>query len=233
MARWAAARSVPFIHFSTDYVFGGRGSKPWTEDDPAEPLSVYGASKLAGDQAIQAAGGCHLILRTSWVYAAQGRNFLCTIARLAREQRELRVVDDQVGAPTPTSLLADAVSAIVTDDDDIDGLRARCTQAKGLVNLAAGGETTWHGFACAIVAGLRARGMPLAVEQITAVPTSKYLTKARRPQNSRLDLNRWRTVFAPAPAHWESALTSVLDEYLARSVTEHAPAPEPRGNPSL
>ena len=104
IARWAAARAVPFIHFSTDYVFDGSGAKPWREDDPARPLSAYGASKLAGENEIRAAGGCSLIIRTSWVYAAQGDNFLRTIMRLAQERKELRVVADQIGAPTSAPL---------------------------------------------------------------------------------------------------------------------------------
>jgi dTDP-4-dehydrorhamnose reductase len=215
MARWAAARDVPFIHFSTDYVFGGAGRRPWTEDDAASPLSVYGATKLAGDQAVRAAGGCHLVLRTSWVYAARGRNFLCTIARLAAERRELRVVVDQVGAPTPAPLIADAVTELVAEG--MDRLRARCAESKGLVNFTAAGETSWHGFACAIVVGLRARGVALAVEHVAPIPTAEFPTKARRPHNSRLDLSRWRTMFGRSPADWEAALAPVLDDYAFQS----------------
>jgi dTDP-4-dehydrorhamnose reductase len=214
IARWAAARNVPLIHFSTDYVFSGAGVRPRREDDEAKPLSAYGASKLAGDHAIQSAGGCHLILRTSWVYAAQGRNFLCTIARLARERKELRVVADQLGAPTSATLLAEAVTAIVAGG--MDRLRDRCAQAKGLVHLTASGETSWHGFACAIVDGLRARGVVLAVEQLMPIRTDEYPMRARRPHNSRLDLSRWREVFGQTPPHWEQALAPVLDEFAHR-----------------
>jgi dTDP-4-dehydrorhamnose reductase len=213
MARWAAARAVPFIHFSTDYVFSGAGARPWREDDEPAPLSVYGASKLAGDNEIRAAGGCSLILRTSWVYAAQGRNFLRTIACLARERKELRIVADQIGAPTTAALLADAVAGIV--GGGMDSLRRRCTEAKGLVHLAASGETSWHGFACAIVEGLRERGVALAVEQIVPIGTDEYPTPAKRPCNSRLDLGRLRDVFGVTPISWQDALAPELDQ-LAR-----------------
>jgi len=211
IARWAAARDIPFIHFSTDYVFSGAGERRWREDDAPEPLSAYGATKLAGDRAIQAAGGRHLILRTSWVYAARGKNFLCTIARLARERKELRIVADQIGAPTSAALLAEAVTDIVADG--IDHLRKRCAEADGLVHLSASGETSWHGFACAIIDGLRARGITLAVEQIVPIRTDEYPTRAKRPHNSRLDLSRWRHVFGQTPPHWETALAPVLDEF--------------------
>jgi dTDP-4-dehydrorhamnose reductase len=211
IARWAAARDVPLIHFSTDYVFSGVGVRPWREDDEPQPLSAYGATKLAGDREIQAAGGCHLILRTSWVYAAQGKNFLGTIARLARERKELRIVADQIGAPTSAALLADAVTDIVADG--IDHLRKRCAEANGLVHLTASGETSWHGFACAIIDGLRARGITLAVEQLVPIRTDEYPTRAKRPHNSRLDLSRWRKVFGQTPPHWETALAPVLDEF--------------------
>jgi dTDP-4-dehydrorhamnose reductase len=215
LARWAAARAVPLIHFSTDYVFSGAGERPWREDDAPAPLSVYGASKLAGDNAIRAAGGCGLILRTSWVYAAQGKNFLRTIARLARERTELRIVADQIGAPTTAALLADAVTGMV--GEGVERLRARCAQAQGLVHLTASGETSWHGFAGAIVEGLRARGVTLAVERIVSIRTDEYPTRAKRPRNSRLDLDRLRQVFGLTPPTWQSALATELDE-LAREM---------------
>jgi dTDP-4-dehydrorhamnose reductase len=214
MARWAAARAVPLIHFSTDYVFSGAGERPWREDDAPAPLSVYGLSKLKGDNAIRAAGGASLILRTSWVYAAQGKNFLRTIARLAGERKELRIVADQVGAPTTAALLADAVTGIVGEDigEGLDRLRARCAQAQGLVHIAATGETSWHGFACAIVEGLRARGVSHLVEQIVPIRTDEYPTPAKRPLNSRLDLSRLREVFGITPISWQAALAAELDQ---------------------
>jgi dTDP-4-dehydrorhamnose reductase len=210
IARWAAARNVPLIHFSTDYVFSGSEERPWREDDESMPLSAYGLTKLAGEHEIQAAGGCHLILRTSWVYAAQGKNFLCTIARLARERKELRIVADQIGAPTSASLIADAVTKIVAGG--IDHLRSFSTDAEGLVHLTASGETSWYGFACSIAEGLRKRGISLAVETLVPIRTDEYPTRARRPHNSRLDLSRWYRVSGQTPPHWETALGHVLDE---------------------
>ncbi len=164
IARWAAARGVPLIHFSTDYVFDGSGERPWREDDRPRPLSVYGATKLAGENEVRAAGGTFLIVRPSWVYAAVGKNFLRTIARLARERTELRIVADQIGAPTSAALIGGAVAGMLADG--IESLRERCARAGGLVHLAAAGATSWHGFARAIVEGLKARGVALAVEQI-------------------------------------------------------------------
>lgn len=209
MARWAAKNKAPLIHFSTDYVFDGSGERPWREDDPTRPLSIYGASKRAGEDAIRAAGGDSLVMRTSWVYSANGTNFLRAIARRAREQKELRVVADQVGAPTAAASIADAVTRIVADG--LDRLRVRCADAGGLVHFANAGETSWHGFAVAIVEGLRAHGVSLAVEQVHAVASTEYPTRAARPRNSRLDLSRIRRVFGLAPLPWREALAPELD----------------------
>lgn len=222
IARWAASRAVPFIHFSTDYVFDGAGETAWREDDPTRPLSAYGASKLTGEQAIRAAGGAFLIVRTSWVYAAQGANFLRTIVRLARERAELRIVADQIGAPTSAALIADAVAEILSPDTD--SLRRRFVEAGGLVHLAASGETSRHGLASAIVAGLRARGVPLAVERVTPIGSDDYPARAQRPRNSRLDLSRLRKVFGVTPPDWQSALAPELDE-MARALSRSAAAP--------
>ena len=186
VAQWAALNSVPLIHFSTDYVFNGAGDRAWREDDEASPLSVYGSSKLAGEHALRAAGGTFLIIRTSWVYAAQGKNFLRTISRLARERKELRIVADQIGAPTSAAVIADGVIAMLSPG--LDAFRTRCAEAKGLVHLTASGETSWHGFASAIVEGLKARNVALAVEQVLPLTTEQYPTPAKRPHNSRLDL---------------------------------------------
>lgn len=209
LARWAQSRNVPLIHFSTDYVFGGSGTALWRESDATGPLSVYGSTKLAGEVAIRAVGGSHLIIRTSWVYAARGANFLRTILRLARERKELRIVADQVGAPTPALVIAQTVAGLLSGGREAFAARAR--EAQGLVHFAAGGETSWHGFATAIVEGLRARGVPLAVEQVTPIPTEAYPTRATRPRNSRLDLSRIRQVFGVSPPHWRDALDRELD----------------------
>jgi dTDP-4-dehydrorhamnose reductase len=222
IARWAASRAVPLIHFSTDYVFEGAGETPWREDDPARPLSAYGASKLAGEQAIRAAGGAFLIVRTPWVYAAHGANFLRTIVRLARERTELRIVADQIGAPTSAALIADAVAEILAAGTD--NLRRRFAEAGGLVHLAASGETSWHGFAGAIVAGLEERGVKLAVERVTPIGSDEYPAPALRPRNSRLDLTRLKKVVGITPPAWQSALAPELDE-TARELSRSAAAP--------
>jgi dTDP-4-dehydrorhamnose reductase len=213
IAKWAARHRVPLIHFSTDYVFDGSGDKPWREDSPTGPLSVYGASKLAGDLAIEAAGGAHLIARTCWVYAANGANFLRSIARLASERQELRIVADQIGAPTTASTIASTVAGIVKSNaSNLEELFAR---SGGVVNLACAGETSWHGFASAIVAGLRSRGVRLAVETITPIATADFPTKAKRPGNSRLDLSRLKDRFGVTTPAWQDALLPELDTFVA------------------
>src|ERR1700728_154622 len=222
MARWAAARGVPFIHFSTDYVFDGSGETAWGEDDAARPLSVYGASKLAGESAIRAAGGCSLVARTSWVYAARGNNFLRTVVRLAGERKELCIVADQVGAPTSAALIAGVIADVVSVAPA--HLRERCGQAGGLIHLAATGQTSWHGFATAIVQGLKIRGVPLAVERVMPIRTDEYPTRASRPRNSRLDLARLQNVFGLTPPHWEAALAAELDA-VARELVPPSDAP--------
>jgi dTDP-4-dehydrorhamnose reductase len=215
IARWAAGQGIPVVHFSTDYVFDGTGTAPWRENDRPAPLSVYGASKLAGEDAIRAAGGPHLIVRTSWVYAAKGANFLRTIARLARERRDLRIVADQYGAPTSARVIADAVAGMIGPGGGPVG--ERFAAAGGLVNVAASGETSWHGFATAIVEGLRARGVGLAVENVAPIRTDEYPTKAKRPANSRLDLARLQSVFGLTTPRWDAALAVELD-HLAREL---------------
>ncbi|MGY3614464.1 dTDP-4-dehydrorhamnose reductase [Bradyrhizobium sp. USDA 10063] len=219
IARWAAQRRAPLVHFSTDYVFDGSGDKPWREDSPTNPLSAYGASKLAGDTAIQAAGGPHLIARTSWVYAAKGANFLRTIARLAGERKELRIVADQIGAPTTASAIADAIARIVLPN--LSDLNAPFVRNSGVVNLVCAGETSWHGFASAIVAGLKSRGVELAVETIVPIATADFPTKAKRPGNSRLDLARLKNRFGVTTPAWQDALAVELDEFAA---IQQAPA---------
>jgi dTDP-4-dehydrorhamnose reductase len=209
MARWAAAHGIPLVHFSTDYVFDGSGERPWSEDASPRPLSAYGASKLAGEDLVRDAGGSSLIVRTSWVYAASGTNFLRSIARLARERDELRIVADQVGAPTSAALIADAVAKIVAEGGG--HLRKKFADANGLVHFAASGETSWFGFASAIVAGLRSRGVPLAVQRILPIRTDEYPTPATRPKNSRLDLGRLARVFGITPPPWDAALAVELD----------------------
>ncbi len=179
-------------------------------------MSAYGASKYAGDTAVRAAGGPHLIIRTSWVYAAQGANFLRTIVRLAREREELRIVSDQIGAPTSAPLIADAVARIIGSAGS--SLKDRFAAADGLVNVTASGETSWYGFAVAIVEGLKARGIKLKVERIVPIATVDYPTKAKRPANSRLDLSRLGRSFGIEPLTWEQALSAELDQLIEEPV---------------
>jgi dTDP-4-dehydrorhamnose reductase len=209
MARWAAARAVPLIQLSTDYVFDGSGAQPWREDDPVAPLNAYGASKRAGEEAIRAAGGPHLIARTSWIYAAHGTNFLRTISRLAREREELTIVDDQIGAPTSAAFVATTLAGIARAN--LADLATAFTKVDGTVHVAAGGHTSWHGFASAIVEGLRRRGVALAVRRLLPISSKDYPTKAPRPMNSRLDLTRLRDIFQISPPPWQSLLEPELD----------------------
>jgi dTDP-4-dehydrorhamnose reductase len=215
IARWAASREVPVIHFSTDYVFNGAGKRPWREDDPTDPLSVYGASKLAGELEVRAAAGPHLIVRTCWVYASTGSNFLRTIVRFAQERTELRIVADQFGAPTSARLIAKAVSTIIADSGHV--LSRRFSTAGGLVNISATGETTWHGFATAITQGMKSRGVALKAQSIEPILTSDFPTKAKRPLNSRFDLTRLTEVFGIRTPSWDEALVAELD-VLARTL---------------
>lgn len=214
VARWAADKRVPLIHFSTDYVFDGSGTTPWKETDSPSPLSVYGASKLAGETAIREAGGPHLIARTSWVYAPVGANFFRTIMRLANEREELRIVADQFGAPTSAAIIADAIAAMFSDARGISEIVAR---SGGLVHLTASDSTSWHLFASAIIEGLRAKGVPLKTTQIVPIATSDYPVKARRPLNSRLDLTRLSRDLGISTPHWSQGLKAAIDEGTAKS----------------
>jgi dTDP-4-dehydrorhamnose reductase len=223
MAAWGAAHAVPLIHLSTDYVFDGSGERAWREDDPTEPLSVYGASKLAGEEAVRTARGPHLIVRTSWVYAAGGANFMRTISRLACERTKLQIVADQVGAPTSARAIADALSAIIACDTG--DLTSHLEESGGLVHLACRGETSWHGFAVAIVEGLKTRGIKLRVECIAPIASEEYPTRARRPRNSRLDQTRLSEVFGITLPCWKNALAVELD-LLARAAATISGTPQ-------
>lgn len=213
MARWCARAGIPFLHFSTDYVFDGEGDRPWREQDQARPLSVYGRTKLTGEQAIQSEGGHFLIVRTSWVYAATGHNFLRSIVRLCQERDELQVVDDQFGAPTSAAVIADAVAEIIGGEPD--SAREKFRLADGLLHLTASGYTSRHGFATTIVSGLRGRGIPLRVKTVTPIRTDDYPVAAQRPRNSRLDLVRLNSQFGIRPLNWEDALNLELDTLAA------------------
>lgn len=204
LAREASRYDALLVHYSTDYVFDGTKSAPYVEDDAPAPLGVYGQTKLAGEQAVLASDCRHLIFRTSWVYAATGRNFLLTMLRLAREQPRLRVVEDQRGAPTSARAIArGTVQALdyALGDSGLDGV----------YHMTAGGQTSWHGFACAILA--RA-GLDTPVDPI---PTSAYPTPARRPLNSLLDNARLAARFGVRLPDWEVGLDETLKELAAAS----------------
>jgi dTDP-4-dehydrorhamnose reductase len=213
LAQWAAKRRALFVHFSTDYVFDGSGLSPWRENDPCKPLSTYGKSKLAAEKAIAEAGGAHLIVRTSWVYAVRGRNFFRTIIGLARERAELRVVSDQVGSPTSARSIADAVGNILAKGD-LSDLGIRFAEAGGLVHLANSEFTSWCGFADQIIEGLRRRGVYLAADKVVRISTKEFPTRACRPMNSRLDLTRLNEVFGLKMPSWQEALETELDAFV-------------------
>ena len=198
MARACVAQGLPFLHLSTDYVFDGAGDRPFRPDHPTAPLGAYGRSKLAGEQGIRAAGGTHLILRTSWVVSAHGANFVKTMLRLGRERESLTVVADQIGGPTPAAAIADAVYTAA---------RALIAGAPGGTHHFAGTpDTSWAEFARTIMAGA---GLPC---QITDIPTSAYPTPAKRPPNSRLDCSALEQAYGIRRPDWRAGLDDILRE---------------------
>jgi len=194
------------IHYSTDYVFDGSGTRPWVETDGTGPLSVYGQSKLDGELAIAATGCKHVILRTSWVYAAEGRNFLHTMLRLGREREKLSIVDDQVGAPTSAEAITDATRAVLTK------VAGELPVAGGVYHLTCAGETSWCGFAKAIFAEFAARQK---APEVAPIPTEAYPTPAARPKNSRLNGEKFVGEFGFRMPGWEEALREVAAEVMA------------------
>ncbi|MBS0227002.1 MAG: dTDP-4-dehydrorhamnose reductase [Proteobacteria bacterium] len=196
LAKECAFRGIPLIHYSTDYVFDGQGSRPYLPDDATSPLGAYGASKLAGEEAIRASGARHLILRTAWVYGLHGHNFLKTMLRVGGERDELRVVSDQIGSPTPAWLIADVTAAILRQ-----GLGGGGTH-----HLVAAGQTSWHGFAEAIFAEAVAAGMLARRPVVHAIPTRDYPTPARRPAWSVLDTTSLRQAYGVPLPDWREAL---------------------------
>ncbi len=197
MARACADFGIPFVHISTDYVFDGSGTAPWTPDAPTGPLSAYGRSKLKGEEAVRAAAGPHVILRTSWVFSAHGANFVKTMLRLGTERPVLRVVADQWGAPTPAAAIAAACLTIA------DRLIA-APHLSGTHHFAGAPDTTWAGFARAIME------MAHLQAQVEDIPTSAYPTPARRPANSRLDCTALTRDFGIPRPDWRVALADVL-----------------------
>ena len=202
LAEEAKALGIPLIHYSTDYVFDGSKPAPYTEDDVPNPLGVYGQSKLAGEQAIAAVGGQYLILRTSWVYSSHGKNFLLTMQRLLQEKPQMRIVADQIGAPTWAGTIANSTRALIE--------RWQAGQAAdwGVYHLTAQGETSWFGFAQAIGEHLLAEGKACA--ELEGIPASDYPTPAKRPLNSRLDCSRLQQQWQVGQPQWREALRECL-----------------------
>jgi dTDP-4-dehydrorhamnose reductase len=208
----AAAIGALVVHYSTDYVFDGTLARPYRETDPTAPPNAYGHSKLEGERRLAAATPRHLILRTSWVVGAHGHNFAKTMLRLAAEREELRVVDDQVGAPTAASLIADCTAHIIRPY--LTGPREAFPC--GIYHLSADGETSWHGYARHVVARALAAGRPLRVtpERIVPIRSADYPTLARRPLNSRLDTTRLRQTFGLTLPHWRAGVDHILEQIL-------------------
>jgi dTDP-4-dehydrorhamnose reductase len=212
LAQEAKRANAWLIHYSTDYVFDGSGDKPWLETDPVAPLSVYGATKLEGEQLIRQAGCRHLIFRTSWVYGARGGNFAKTMLRLAQVRESLTVIDDQIGAPTGADLLADITAHAIRT------ARQR-SELSGLYHLVAGGETSWHGYASFVLDFARSAGITLKVapDAIRPVPTSAFPTPARRPHNSRMDTTKLQHTFDLNLPSWQTGVARMLSEVLEKS----------------
>jgi dTDP-4-dehydrorhamnose reductase len=211
VAREAAALGALMVHYSTDYVFDGSGSAARDESAATGPLNVYGLTKLEGEDFVRASGCAHLILRTSWVYAARGGNFARTMLKLAAERDSLNVIADQYGAPTGAELLADVTAHTL--------LRARATPALGgTYHCVAGGETNWHGYASFVIEWARQHGVPIkvAADAIKAIPTSAYPTPAARPLNSRLDTRKLQAAFGLTLPHWQLGVERMLTEVLSR-----------------
>jgi dTDP-4-dehydrorhamnose reductase len=218
MAAAARGLAAPLVHYSTDYVFDGcgiidpisRSNRPFREDDPPAPLNAYGRSKLAGEQAVRDSGVEHLIFRTSWVYAARGRNFLLTIRRLAKEREELRVVADQIGAPTWARMIAEATAVVLARCWRPRSNSAVLSGLSGIYHLASRGSTSWHGFAEAIVAGVPPDER--TVRRVVPIRTADYPTAAARPTYSLLDTRRLIEAFGVSLPDWRHQLSLCLSD---------------------
>lgn len=210
LAQAALHAGAWLIHYSTDYVFDGSGSAPWRESDATGPLSVYGQTKLEGEQAV-AHNPKHLILRTSWVYAARGGNFAKTMLRLAGERESLTVINDQFGAPTSAELLADVTAHAIRT---LWSQPEQALELAGLYHCIAAGETTWHGYAQFVLEQAAALGLPLkaTADKVAPTATSSYPTPARRPLNSRLDTSKLQDAFGLRLPHWQDGVQRMLIE---------------------
>lgn len=207
LATACATAGIPLLHLSTDYVFDGSKPGPYCEDDPVAPLGVYGASKLAGEDAIRASGCAHLILRVAWVFGAHGQNFVRTMLRLGRERDLLRVVADQLGGPTPAAAIADALLELAARSLAGEAL------SWGTYHYAGVPHTSWHGFATVALEAATARGLIARLPRIDAITSAEYPTPARRPANSRLDTTRTEANLGLSAPDWRSGLAAIIDEW--------------------
>ncbi len=205
IAKEAAKIGAWVVHYSTDYVFPGNGEEPWRETDVTAPLNVYGETKLAGEKALQAHCARHLIFRTSWVYAGKGNNFAKTMLRFAKERTEMSVINDQFGAPTGAELLADCTAHAIR-------VALKQPDVAGLYHLVASGVTTWHDYAALVFDEARKAGIELAITTLNAVPTNAYPTPARRPNNSRLNTDKFQQNFDLVLPAWETGVKRMLAE---------------------
>lgn len=207
MAEEAKRLDAFLVHYSTDYVFDGSGTAPWKETDAVAPVNYYGATKLEGEQRIVASGCRHLVLRTSWVYAARGNNFAKTMLRLAKERPSLNVISDQIGVPTGADLLADIAVA---------ALQQALVKPElcGIYHLAPSGETSWYAYAMYVIEFARGKGESLAVDSINPIATTEYPTPGSRPLNSRLNTEKLRDSFSLHLPDWQSGVTRMLMEAL-------------------
>ncbi|WP_449577064.1 dTDP-4-dehydrorhamnose reductase [Lelliottia nimipressuralis] len=212
IAKEAAKIGAWVVHYSTDYVFPGDGETPWQETDATEPLNVYGQTKLNGEKALQANCAKHLIFRTSWVYAGKGNNFAKTMLRLAKERTELSVINDQIGTPTGAELLADCTAHAIR-------VALAKPEVAGLYHLVASNTTTWYDYAALVFEQAREAGIELAIEKLNAVPTSAYPTPAKRPQNSRLNTEKFQRNFDLVLPSWDIGVKRMLAElFTAQSI---------------
>jgi len=212
LAEEAKALDALLVHYSTDYVFSGAGQNAWSEDDATGPLSVYGRTKLEGEQAIVRAGCRSLVFRTSWVYASRGGNFAKTMLRLAQERDSLSVIEDQVGAPTGADLIADVTAHAIA------ACRGASVGAAGIYHLAAAGHTSWHAYAKFVLERALRMGVDLRVvpEAVAPIPSTAYKTAARRPANSRLDTAKLRATFGLTLPAWQTGVARMLEEILGK-----------------
>ncbi|MGA9032924.1 MAG: dTDP-4-dehydrorhamnose reductase [Sulfuricaulis sp.] len=216
LAEEAKRLSASIIHYSTDYVFDGSKNTPYTEEDAPNPLNVYGRTKLAGEQAIHAVGATYLIFRTSWVYGTHGKNFLLTIQRLAKERDELRIVNDQIGAPTWSRMIAEATAQAVAQLSLPQG-EGWSETTTGIYHMTAANSTSWHGFASLIVETLKRQGKGNSIRATAVVPiaTEAYPLPAKRPKNSRLRTAKFTQQFGLIMPRWDAAVRLCMEELLA------------------